>query len=232
MSANYDSMPRADLIAECERLRAEIETHDASFNLRWRADQRAIKCWQEAHPGNDLVWPDHADMVVWLMDECERMRHDLDRYSSSVQLMSRAQEVADQIESDIAEIERLRASNAALLALPRQYASECLECKGTGLVTIFDYDGQGSDADDQPCPECAGHADRTDRHVRRESRMSFTDGKPCDKCGGSGWVPACDGPHGFDEPCGCATPSLCDDCPPVGYPTDETRCTECPRRSP
>lgn len=26
-------------------------------------------------------------------------------------------------------------------------------------------------------------------------------------------------------------PSLCEDCPPVGYPTDKTRCTPCPRRS-
>jgi hypothetical protein len=26
--------------------------------------------------------------------------------------------------------------------------------------------------------------------------------------------------------------SLCEDCPPVGYPTDKTRCTPCPRRSP
>lgn len=25
-------------------------------------------------------------------------------------------------------------------------------------------------------------------------------------------------------------PRLCEDCPPVGYPTDKTRCLECPRR--
>jgi hypothetical protein len=25
---------------------------------------------------------------------------------------------------------------------------------------------------------------------------------------------------------------LCSDCPPAGYPTDKTRCAECPRRSP
>lgn len=25
--------------------------------------------------------------------------------------------------------------------------------------------------------------------------------------------------------------ALCSDCPPVGYPTDETRCTPCPRRT-
>lgn len=27
------------------------------------------------------------------------------------------------------------------------------------------------------------------------------------------------------------TTDLCSDCPPVGYPTDETRCTPCPRRA-
>lgn len=26
-------------------------------------------------------------------------------------------------------------------------------------------------------------------------------------------------------------PTLCDDCPPVGYPTDKTRCLPCPRRA-
>ena len=26
------------------------------------------------------------------------------------------------------------------------------------------------------------------------------------------------------------TGTLCEDCPPVGYPTDETRCMPCPRR--
>ncbi len=25
--------------------------------------------------------------------------------------------------------------------------------------------------------------------------------------------------------------SLCEDCPPVGYPTDKTRCAPCPRRA-
>lgn len=27
-------------------------------------------------------------------------------------------------------------------------------------------------------------------------------------------------------------PALCSDCPPVGYPTDRTRCDACPRRIP
>lgn len=48
-----------------------IEELDATFDLRWKADMRAIKRWQEAHPGNDLTWPDHADMVVWLLEQLD-----------------------------------------------------------------------------------------------------------------------------------------------------------------
>lgn len=40
-----------------------------TFKLRYDADMRSIKRWQEAHPGNDLVWPDHADLVVWLLEQ-------------------------------------------------------------------------------------------------------------------------------------------------------------------
>jgi hypothetical protein len=42
-----------------------------------------------------------------------------------------------------------------LLALARQYASECAECDGAGLVTITTYPGGIEvDNDDQPCPAC------------------------------------------------------------------------------
>lgn len=46
----------------------EIEGWSKSFDLYWKANQRAIKAWQAAHPGNDLVWPDTAKMVEWLME--------------------------------------------------------------------------------------------------------------------------------------------------------------------
>lgn len=39
------------------------------FNIRWDAQMRGIKRWQEAHPGNELVWPDHADLIFWLLGE-------------------------------------------------------------------------------------------------------------------------------------------------------------------
>ncbi len=53
-------------LAKDQRLRAEIDELHASFDLRWKADMRSIKAWQAAHPGKDLVWPDHVDLVLWL----------------------------------------------------------------------------------------------------------------------------------------------------------------------
>jgi hypothetical protein len=54
---------------EIDTLRNEVAELRATFDLRWKADMRAIKMWQEAHPGKELVWPDHADLVVWLMEQ-------------------------------------------------------------------------------------------------------------------------------------------------------------------
>lgn len=35
---------------------------------------------------------------------------------------------------------------------------------------------------------------------------------------------------GYANAEGNTAAGLCEDCPPVGYPTDKTRCLECPRR--
>lgn len=61
---------KPDLLSAAE----DIEFNDAAFDMRWAADRRAIERWQKANPGNDLVWPDHADLVVWLMDELVRIK--------------------------------------------------------------------------------------------------------------------------------------------------------------
>lgn len=71
------AMKRGEPI-EPEGIRAIVELAEegerqlAQFDVRWAADMRAIKRWQEANPGNDLVWPDHADLVVWLIDVIDR----------------------------------------------------------------------------------------------------------------------------------------------------------------
>lgn len=55
----------------CLNVRAlvkELEERDASFELRWGADMRAIERWRAERPEErDLIHPDHADLCVWLM---------------------------------------------------------------------------------------------------------------------------------------------------------------------
>lgn len=59
-------------IVEAFRRLEQLEESDKAFDLRWNSDMRAIKRWQEAHPGNDSVWPDHTDLSVWLLKRLEQ----------------------------------------------------------------------------------------------------------------------------------------------------------------
>jgi hypothetical protein len=61
--------PDAEAIYEAAERASELQR---TFELRWAADMRAIDRWQEAHPGSELTWPDHADLVVWLLERLEQ----------------------------------------------------------------------------------------------------------------------------------------------------------------
>lgn len=61
------------LTAERDALAAELAERQASFDLRWDADMRAIAMWQEA-TGEELKWPNHADLCVWLMEQLAALR--------------------------------------------------------------------------------------------------------------------------------------------------------------
>lgn len=56
----------AALTAERERA---VKAERDRIEVRWQATQRAIRRWQEANPGNDLTWPDSADLTVWLLEQ-------------------------------------------------------------------------------------------------------------------------------------------------------------------
>ena len=60
------------LRADVRYLEKEYLDLQMSFNLRWEADQRAIQRWRYAHPGCELMCPDHADLCVWLMEQLEK----------------------------------------------------------------------------------------------------------------------------------------------------------------
>ena len=75
IDANVEWLAEPDdvTIGDLRAIAAELRDHEQSFDLRWKSDMRAIKMWQEAHPGNDLVavsWagPSHDDLCVWLME--------------------------------------------------------------------------------------------------------------------------------------------------------------------
>lgn len=54
-------------------LREKIDELEAVFETQWNAEQRAIKSWQKK-TGKDMSWPDHAEMVEWLLDELDAAR--------------------------------------------------------------------------------------------------------------------------------------------------------------
>lgn len=49
----------------------ELAAMQQCFALRWEADMRAIKRWQAAHPDSEQTWPDHCDLLIWLLDQLE-----------------------------------------------------------------------------------------------------------------------------------------------------------------
>lgn len=79
--AKPDDANTLDLLVDArgalQLLADDIREHEHSFELRWAADQRAIARWQTA-TGRAFEWPDHADLVVWLLnriDELEQVKH-------------------------------------------------------------------------------------------------------------------------------------------------------------
>ena len=53
-----------------EKLEEDVRDNDHAFELRQKADWRAIDRWQKA-TGKTMQLPDHADLCVWLMERLE-----------------------------------------------------------------------------------------------------------------------------------------------------------------
>ncbi|HEC65264.1 MAG TPA: hypothetical protein ENI23_08220 [bacterium] len=62
-----------DRILELEE---QVKEYEQSFDLQYDASMRGIKMWQEA-TGRDMVWPDKADLVVWLIEKLEKKERTL-----------------------------------------------------------------------------------------------------------------------------------------------------------
>lgn len=80
--------------AELEAAIARADELEATFELINAAQMRAIKMWQDANPGNDLVWPDGAELTLWLMDATDRI---LDLTTERDRLLAERRVVAEAV---------------------------------------------------------------------------------------------------------------------------------------
>jgi hypothetical protein len=61
-----------------KELKDQVDELELLFDIRWRADRIAIKRWQK-ETGEDMKWPDHADMVVWLLNKLSKIQQKVKR---------------------------------------------------------------------------------------------------------------------------------------------------------
>ena len=66
LDGSPENLPIAEMLKEYIEM---MET----FNLQWKADQRAVKLWQDAH-NRPHTLPDRTNMVSWLMKELDATR--------------------------------------------------------------------------------------------------------------------------------------------------------------
>lgn len=60
-------------VDEVQKIKEDLEELQATFNLIWKAQQRAIQMWQQK-TGQGLNWPNKASLIVWLMEENDSLR--------------------------------------------------------------------------------------------------------------------------------------------------------------
>ena len=129
-----------NLANERNRLQAEVQEHEASFNLRHGADMRAIKRWQEA-TGKTQVWPDHADLCVWLMESTERLQAELNESQVEIERNHNYWKTANDERVRLqAEVAALKAKNDELARLTGTHTL------GSPIYRIADLEKQLADS--------------------------------------------------------------------------------------
>ena len=71
--ATFPGKSAQDVIEMLDKAQKERDELQSSFDLRWNADMRAIERWRQEKPEErELSWPDHADLVVWLLGKLDQ----------------------------------------------------------------------------------------------------------------------------------------------------------------
>jgi hypothetical protein len=61
----------SDLARLAEKLERERDELQQTLSMVWDADIRAIEKWRESNPGSELVMPDRAALVEWLLEKAD-----------------------------------------------------------------------------------------------------------------------------------------------------------------
>ena len=106
--------------SELQTARDEAAELNAIFELRHKADMRAIKLWRES-TGRELVQPDHADLVVWLEQQLQAAQAELSEVKQALADAAREIPMAGPVAN---RIRRLRTEHAAQLAAVQEQVRE------------------------------------------------------------------------------------------------------------
>ena len=60
-------------------LTAEVAELQQVFDLHWRAQQRGVDNWRKETPGNDLVLPDSAELIFWMLERIDALTAERDK---------------------------------------------------------------------------------------------------------------------------------------------------------
>lgn len=69
------------------RLHKENDELQNTFNLQFNAQIRAVEMWQK-ETGSKGVWPDHTNLLMYLMDMNETYRQDLVRLEETIKYLN------------------------------------------------------------------------------------------------------------------------------------------------
>ena len=117
---------------DCEGQKENADLHD-TIDAIIEADERAVELWRAAHPGNELVIPDRAKLVGWLLDQNAALRKanemvELER-CEMMRSMSLAQNRSKQLRADKDRLDWLEK------ARPIAWALESVNCGEYWLLT-------------------------------------------------------------------------------------------------
>ena len=70
---------------DCEGQKENADLRNTLDAVIW-ADERGVELWRAAHPGKELVIPDRAKLLEWLLEQNAALRADKDRLDWLIKL--------------------------------------------------------------------------------------------------------------------------------------------------